>query len=376
VPVLLSNCSSSKTNELPGLVNHYKEKYPDYKKKQEEKPKEKKANLETEQSALVKKIGKINQIEKRILIRRNGKTIHMQESELELMKEDQVFSDNAGKARILLTEGAEVFLAPSSNVYFNIHFINSLIYEHELKLKGKLRAKVNLAKRRRFIIKTAQANVVVKGTDVVVDASRGITKVAALEGNVEVFAPKTKQRVEITVNKQVSISSEGQVSKPQKVEPELIKDLEHSGTTGIKELDELTNQEETTGFEQKDLIKKRVERNQKISNASFLVSILFGYSSIIQRLEREANNDRYKSCRELNSESACISYKEKRDQNMTASISLFSVSVLSAILAYSFHEPSIDENVNEAQNNKYQLKYGIELSNKAKLYISFSKKWK
>ena len=233
--ITAGGCSSGKKSEITGFVKHYKEKYPEY-----QKEKKKVETTDThDNSASVKEIGNISAAQQRVLIRRGSSTVRLAEAEIDLIKEDHVFTDSTGKARILLTEGAEVFMAPASNLNFNIHFVNRLNYEHQLSLRGKVRAKVDPTAKRRLIIKTAHAEIAVKGTDFIVESRKGKTKIATLEGVVEVTSSKTRQRTEITENKLVTVSSRGQISPPKKIEPELIKDLEYSGATGNKEMDKI-----------------------------------------------------------------------------------------------------------------------------------------
>ena len=233
--LLICSCSTHKSNELPSLVQHYKEEYPVLKKKKADTKNNKQTDTQTTTDVSVREIGKIYVVQQRALIRRAGKTVPVTAAKPDLHKEDHVFTNFSGKALIQLSEGAEVFMAPSSNLFFNIHLINRLEYEHELSLRGKMRAKVQPVKGGRFIIKTAQATIKVKGTDFIVDSRKGETTVAVLEGAVEVTSTKTKQQTEITGNQLITVSTAGQISKPKKIDPEILKDLEHSGSADLND---------------------------------------------------------------------------------------------------------------------------------------------
>ena len=182
-------------------------------------------------------IGKIKLIQPLVVVRRKGEGISVKDSDLILYTGDDVLTSDSGKAHIMLSGGNEIFVAPSSTLYLTKHLLDRYKYEYELSLNGKMRAKVQKARRRKVRIKTANAMISVKGTDFVVEFKDQITSVGSLEGQVVLTSLKTNKQMDIPVGKMISVSPKGTLSKPKKIEKKLIAGLEHAGRTGIKELD-------------------------------------------------------------------------------------------------------------------------------------------
>ncbi|MBT4268527.1 MAG: FecR domain-containing protein [Deltaproteobacteria bacterium] len=183
-------------------------------------------------------IGKIVPLAGLVVVKRKSKGMTVKPPAMIIYRGDNVLTNETGKARILLTGGNEVFVGPSSTLYLNKSFQSRYNYKYSLNLKGKLRAKIQRVRGRRFRIKTSTAVIDVKGTDFIVDTTTAsTTQVATFTGLVQLTSLKTKQKVDIPSGQMSSITKVGKVSKPKKVEIEVVKDLEDTGKTGIKELD-------------------------------------------------------------------------------------------------------------------------------------------
>lgn len=182
-------------------------------------------------------IGKIVPLEGLVVVRRKSEGITVKPPAMIIYRGDNVLTNDRGKARILLTGGNEVFVGPSSNLYLNKSFQSRYNYEYNLNLKGKLRAKFQRTKGRRFRIKTSTAVINVKGTDFIVDSGTNSTQVATFTGLVQLTSLKTNQQVDIPPGKMSSVTPVGKVSEPKKVEIAVVKNLENTGKTGIKDLD-------------------------------------------------------------------------------------------------------------------------------------------
>lgn len=183
------------------------------------------------------RIGKIVPLEGMVVVRRKTVGITVKPPAMIVYRGDEVLTNAKGKARILLTGGNEVFVGPSSTLYLNKHFQDRYRYTYDLNLKGKLRAKVQRVRGRRFRVKTSTALVDVKGTDFIVDGTAETTQVATFKGLVQLTSIKTEEKVEIPPGRMSSITTVGAVEPPKKVEISVVKDLENTGKTGIKELD-------------------------------------------------------------------------------------------------------------------------------------------
>ncbi|MFH2129174.1 MAG: FecR domain-containing protein [bacterium] len=182
-------------------------------------------------------IGKIVPLEGLVVVRRQSEGITVKPPAMILHQGDDVLTNETGSARILLSGGNEVFVGPSSTLYLNKTFQSRYNYEYNLNLKGKLRAKVQRVRGRRFQIKTSSAVIDVKGTDFIVESGLETTQVSTFNGLVQLTALKTKQQVDISPGLMSSVSVAGEVSKPEKVVLEVVKGLEKTGKTGIQELD-------------------------------------------------------------------------------------------------------------------------------------------
>ncbi len=182
-------------------------------------------------------IGKIVPLEGLIVVRRKTQGITVKPPAMKIYRGDEVLTNENGKARILLTGGNEVFVGPSSTLLLNKSFQDRYKYTYNLNLKGKLRAKVQRVRGRRFRVKTSTAVIDVKGTDFIVDSLSQSTQVATFKGLVQLTSLKTKKKVDIAPGRMSSVTKVGTVLKPKKVELIIVKNLENTGKTGIKELD-------------------------------------------------------------------------------------------------------------------------------------------
>ncbi len=187
------------------------------------------------------KIGKIVPLEGLVVVRRKMEGITVKPPAIIVYQGDEVLTNEKGKARILLTGGNEVFVGPSSTLYLNKHFRDRYKYTYNLNLKGKLRAKVQRVRGRRFRVKTSSAVINVKGTDFIVDTTQTQkpTQVATFKGVVQLTSLKTMQTVDILPGRMSTVTKVGKVEKPKKVEIAIVKHLENTGKTGVKELDKV-----------------------------------------------------------------------------------------------------------------------------------------
>ncbi|MBT6498665.1 MAG: FecR domain-containing protein [Deltaproteobacteria bacterium] len=213
------------------------------------------------------------------MIRRKGETLDVKKPYTILKREDTVLTNEKGKARIELTRGAEIFVTPSSNIYVTRHFIDRYNHNYLLSLEGKIRTRTKRSERGRLQIKTSTATVIVKGTDFVVDTKSGVTKVATIEGVVTLTSQKTKKSVEVTMNQMVSVSAEGQISKPEKIPVSIIKDLSHSGETGIKELDREIKKEKVSQQTSSGLSKPGKRRKPQKMELGMVLGLELGNNS-------------------------------------------------------------------------------------------------
>jgi len=182
-------------------------------------------------------IGKIVPLEGLIVVRRKTQGITVKPPAMKIYRGDEVLTNENGKARILLTGGNEVFVGPSSTLILNKSFQDRYKYTYNLNLKGKLRAKVQRVRGRRFRVKTSTAVIDVKGTDFIVDSRSQSTQVATFKGLVQLTSLKTKKKIDIPPGRMSSVTKVGKVLKTKKVEIMVVKNLENTGKTGIKELD-------------------------------------------------------------------------------------------------------------------------------------------
>ncbi|MBT4266580.1 MAG: FecR domain-containing protein [Deltaproteobacteria bacterium] len=239
-------------------------------------------------------IGRISAIHQMVLIRRKGETLDVKKPYTILKREDTVLTNEKGKARIELTRGAEIFVTPSSNIYVTRHFIDRYNHNYLLSLEGKIRTRTKRSERGRLQIKTSTATVIVKGTDFVVDTKSGVTKVATIEGVVTLTSQKTKKSVEVTMNQMVSVSAEGQISKPEKIPVSIIKDLSHSGETGIKELDREIKKEKVSQQTSSGLSKPGKRRKPQKMELGMVLGLELGNNSdsfIFKELDREIKKE-------------------------------------------------------------------------------------
>jgi len=185
-------------------------------------------------------IGKVVPLEGLVVIRRKTVGITVKPPAETVYRGDEVLTNEVGKARILLTGGNEVFIGPSSTLLLNKHFEDRYRYTYDLDLKGKLRAKVQRVRGRRFQVKTSSAVINVKGTDFIVDSTQvQTTQVATFDGLVSLTSLKTNQVVEIPPGQMSGVTTAGAVEEPKKVEVAIVKSLENTGKTGITTLDKI-----------------------------------------------------------------------------------------------------------------------------------------
>lgn len=182
-------------------------------------------------------IGKILLKQPTVKILRDGKEIVLKEDGVMAKRGDQVITDKYGQAHILLSGGNKVYIAPSSNLLLSKKEIARYQFEYTVTLKGKLRAKIQKVKGRKFRIKTANAMINIKGTDFAVEYRNGNTKVGTFAGTVSLKSSTSDKSIDIPVGVMSSVSKKGELASLTKIEPDLIKGLEHAGRTGIKGLD-------------------------------------------------------------------------------------------------------------------------------------------
>lgn len=190
------------------------------------------------------RIGKIVAQEGLVIVRRKTRAITVDQSGTSLYREDEVLTNEKGKAKMLLSGGNEIFVAPNSNLLLTKHLLDRYQYGYDLSLKGKIRAKIQRVPKRRFRLKTASALIEVKGTDFIVDADEeGKTALATIDGLVSVTSLETEETVDVPVGEQVSVSDEGEVEEPVEIQTEMVIDLEYGGKTGFEELDEVIEEQ-------------------------------------------------------------------------------------------------------------------------------------
>jgi hypothetical protein len=296
---ILSGCSTQNNRNLSTLSKYYSENYPKSKKsiKNELISQTTRADsdvLDDLSLSSAEGIGRISAIHQMVLIRRKGETLDVKKPYTILKREDTVLTNEKGKARIELTRGAEIFVTPSSNIYVTRHFIDRYNHNYLLSLEGKIRTRTKRSERGRLQIKTSTATVIVKGTDFVVDTKSGVTKVATIEGVVTLTSQKTKKSVEVTMNQMVSVSAEGQISKPEKIPVSIIKDLSHSGETGIKELDREIKKEKVSQQTSSGLSKPGKRRKPQKMELGMVLGLELGNNSdsfIFKELDREIKKE-------------------------------------------------------------------------------------
>lgn len=188
-----------------------------------------------------REIGKILVEEPMVVVKRGDKAIEVKGLSMKLRQNDEVLTNEKGKASLLLSGGNKIYLAPLSDLYLTKTVMARYQYEYLLSIKGKLRAKIQPAKKRKIRLKTANALIAVKGTDFVVEFRDGVTQVGTIQGTVTLTSVKTKQSIEISKGVMTSVTPSGEILPPVKIKAELVKGLEHSGKTGFKELDKIIN---------------------------------------------------------------------------------------------------------------------------------------
>ncbi|PCI26589.1 MAG: hypothetical protein COB67_09925 [SAR324 cluster bacterium] len=182
-------------------------------------------------------IGKIKVLKASVTITRQGKKVRIGRLGTLVMKNDVIATGEKGKARILLAAGDEVFLGPRSVLTLTKQLSASpkkFRFKYVATIFGKIRSRVRASFPHRFVVKTANAVIGVKGTDFVVEYVNQVTTVGTLSGLVEMSSSVTKERTDIPAGKMTSIPADGELLPLSSFAGTLLEGVEISGTI-IKE---------------------------------------------------------------------------------------------------------------------------------------------
>ena len=96
-------------------------------------------------------------------------------------------------------------------------------------ISGKIRAQINKSRRQKIRVATPNAIIGVKGTDFVVSYEDGKTRVATMEGLVNLASSATDQSVDIPPGKMSEVSPSGEVMTLREIAGDILSGVEIAG---------------------------------------------------------------------------------------------------------------------------------------------------
>jgi FecR-like protein len=177
-------------------------------------------------------IGTVNMKKRPVWVKRGSKTMSVGSSGLELKKGDVVKTEKGGQAEINLKSGNNVYVASSSEIELTEEVIGqgkTGVVSIVKLFFGKIRARIQKTRQKRFRVKTTTATIGVKGTDFVTEYVDKKTTVGTLDGLVSLTSDKTRQSVDIPKGKMSSVSAFGELLPLEEFAGDLLKGVEFAG---------------------------------------------------------------------------------------------------------------------------------------------------
>ena len=166
------------------------------------------------------------------IIIRNGSEIKIQKKETIIKNGDLIRTYVSGKIILTLLGGDDVFIAPDTEIKFKENKKKkglSNVINRNLTLKGRLLAKIRKNLARPIQIRTPNAIVAVKGTEVVTEFIQQITNVGTIKGLVSMTSIVNNKSVELKEGTMSSVNIEGTVMPTSEFSGKLMQDFEFAG---------------------------------------------------------------------------------------------------------------------------------------------------
>ncbi|MBU2515336.1 FecR family protein [bacterium] len=163
---------------------------------------------------------------------RDGRQLNVGSFGLKVKTGDVVKTGENGKAKVSLTNGNNVYVAPSSELRLTEEVIGddkSMVNQIIDLFYGKIRAKIQKTRKQRFVIKTATATIGVKGTDFIAEYIEETTKVGTVEGLVFLLSEKSQESIDIPPGQMSSVSPAGEIMPLEEFAGELMEGVEFAG---------------------------------------------------------------------------------------------------------------------------------------------------
>ncbi len=177
-------------------------------------------------------VGTVSVKSRPVWVVREGKQLSVGSFGLKIKSGDIVKTGATGKARLELTNGNNIYVAPSSEIKLTEEVIGEETSSISQLIKlfyGKIRAKIQKTRKKRFVIKTATATIGVKGTDFITEYVDETTKVGTIEGLVALLSEKSQQSVDIPPGRMSSVSPAGEIMPLEEFAGELMEGVEFAG---------------------------------------------------------------------------------------------------------------------------------------------------
>jgi hypothetical protein len=167
-----------------------------------------------------------------VWVMRNGKKLPVSNFGLKVKLNDVIKTETGGKAQVSLHNGNNVFIASKTEIQLTEQLIGKKEKGVSQLIKlfyGKVRAKIQSTRKKRFVMKTATATIGVKGTDFITEFSDNKTRVGTLEGLVNLLSDKTKENVDVPAGSIGSVSITGELMPLEEFAGELMEGVEFAG---------------------------------------------------------------------------------------------------------------------------------------------------
>ncbi len=163
---------------------------------------------------------------------RDGKKLAINNFGLKIKVNDVVKTDNGGQAQVSLDNGNNIYVASNTEIQLTEQVIGEETGGISQIIKlfyGKIRAKIQRTRKKRFVVKTATATIGVKGTDFITEFVEEKTRVGTVEGLVNLLSDKTNQSLDIPPGSMGSVSIAGELMPLEEFAGELMDGVEFAG---------------------------------------------------------------------------------------------------------------------------------------------------